>query len=284
MVIAYFDCFSGISGDMILGALIHAGADFDQLTTAIRKLPLEGYRLERRLVRKHEITGVKVDVIIQTTDGTEHVEGPGEHGGDQTGSHGHAHEHGHTHEHGHAHEHGHSNENEREVGHVQSLISLIEGSDLDTAIKRQACAIFDQLAEAEGLIHGVPKANVHLHEVSGKDAVIDIVGACIGLSLLGVEEVYASALPLGSGFVRCAHGRMPVPAPGALELLRGLPVYQTATRGELVTPTGAAFLKTMSAGFGPMPSMLLRQVGYGAGTKDFVEHPNLLRVFIGEKM
>ena len=132
-------------------------------------------------------------------------------------------------------------------------------------------------------MHGMAKDEVHLHEVSGLDAMIDIVGACIGLHRLGIDEVYASALPLGSGFIRCAHGRMPVPAPGALELLRGVPVYQTKTRGELITPTGAAILKTVVKAFGPMPGMILDRVGYGAGTKDFTEHPNLLRVCIGER-
>lgn len=160
---------------------------------------------------------------------------------------------------------------------------MIERSGLDPAVRQRAAAIFDRLAAAEAAMHGTTKDTVLLHEVSGLDALIDIVGACIGLHLLSIEEVYASALPVGSGFVRCAHGRMPVPAPGALELLRGTPVYQTQTRGEVVTPTGAAIITTVANEFGPMPRMVLDRVGYGAGTKDFAEHPNLLRVCIGQK-
>lgn len=263
MTIAYFDCFSGISGDMILGALVDAGLDFEMLCTELDKLPLEGFRLERQTVKKHEIAGTKIDVIIETEGGHEIVEGPGD------DSHDHADIHNHEHHHG-------------PVRHLKDLVAILEESDLEASIKQRAITIFDHLATAESKMHGMTKDEVHLHEVSGMDAIVDITGACIGLYLLGIDMVHASALPLGNGFVRCAHGRMPVPAPGALELMRDIPVYQTGTRGELVTPTGAAFLKATATSFGPMPQMTLKHVGYGAGTKDFPEHPNLLRVCIGE--
>lgn len=269
MTIAYFDCFSGASGDMVLGALVDAGLDFDQLRQELAKLPIDGYRIERRRCKKHGIIGTKIDVVIETPDGHEVIEGPG----DTHGRH-HGHDHAHPPHHHHDHTHG-------PTRHLRDILAIIDGSGLDVSIRRRATAIFDHLAGAEGIMHGMAKEDVHLHEVSGTDALIDIVGVCIGLHALGIETAYASALPVGSGFVRCAHGRMPVPAPGALELLRGVPVYQTATRGELVTPTGAAILKTIVKRFGPMPAMTIDRVGYGAGTKDFTEHPNLLRVCIG---
>jgi uncharacterized protein (TIGR00299 family) protein len=271
MKIAYFDCFSGISGDMILGALVDAGLDFDALCTELKKLPLEGFRLERRTVKKHEIAGTKIDVILETKEGHEVIEGPG----DDSHSHGDAHELHHHHDQIPDGDHG-------PARHLKDLVTVIEEGDLDASIKHRAITIFDHLATAESKMHGMAKDEVHLHEVSGIDAIVDITGACIGLHLLGIDTVYASALPLGNGFVRCAHGRMPVPAPGALELMRNVPVYQTDARGEMVTPTGAAFLKATVISFGPMPRMTLKQIGYGAGTKDFPEHPNLLRVCIGE--
>lgn len=255
MAIAYFDCFSGISGDMILGALIDAGLDFETLNGELRKLPLEGYRLSRSKVTRQHIAGTKVDVVVRTSSGRETTEGPGEDGP--------------------YHDHG-------EARHLSDLTSVIEDSTLDGRIKRQAIRVFDQLATAESKVHGISKQEVHLHEVSGTDAIVDIVGASIGLVLLDIRQVYASALPMGRGFIHCAHGQMPVPAPGALELMRDMPVYHTGIEGELVTPTGAAFLKATADGHGVMPRMVLRKIGYGAGTKDFPEHPNLLRVCIGD--
>jgi len=151
-------------------------------------------------------------------------------------------------------------------------------------MKEQAISIFDLLAEAESNVHGVPKEEVLLHEVSSTDAIVDIVGACIGLALLDINVVYTSALPVGRGFIHCAHGRMPVPAPGALELMKDMPIYQTDTEGELVTPTGAAILKVVAEAYAELPGMILRQVGYGAGARDLKSHPNLLRVFIGDRV
>ncbi len=255
MAIAYFDCFSGISGDMILGALVDAGLDFDGLSCELRKLPLDGYRLTRKTVTRQFIAGTKVDVVVRTAEGREVIEGPGEDGP--------------------YHDHG-------EARHLDDLTSIIEGSTLDGAVRRRAVQVFDMLAEAESKVHGISKREVHLHEVSGVDAIVDVVGACIGLALLDIETVYASALPMGRGFIHCAHGLMPVPAPGALELMRDMPVYHTGIEGELVTPTGAAFLKTTVAGYGVPPRMVLRKIGYGAGTKDIPGHPNLLRVCIGD--
>ena len=255
MAIAYFDCFSGISGDMILGALVDAGLDFETLDGELGKLPLEGYRLTSKTVTRQHIAGTKVDVVVRTSSGRETIEGPGEDGP--------------------YHDHG-------EARHLDELTSVIEDSALADSIKRQAIEVFDQLATAESKVHGISKQEVHLHEVSGVDAIVDVVGACIGLAQLDIRQVYASPLPMGRGFIHCAHGLMPVPAPGALELMRDMPVYHTGIEGELVTPTGAAFLKATADARGVMPKMILRKIGYGAGTKDFPEHPNLLRVCIGD--
>ena len=257
MAIAYFDCFSGISGDMILGALVDAGLDFEALDRALKKLPVGEYRLTRKKVTRQHIAGTKIDVIVRTASGREIIEGPGEEA--------------------HQHDHG-------EARHLEELTSTIENSDLDASIKGQAIRVFDQLATAESKVHGISKEEVHLHEVSGVDAVVDIVGACIGLALLDINAVYTSALPMGRGFIHCAHGLMPVPAPGALELMRDSPVYHTGIEGELVTPTGAAFLKALADDHGAMPGMVLRKIGYGAGTKDIPGHPNLLRVCIGDRV
>ncbi len=256
MAIAYFDCFSGISGDMILGALVDAGLDFDTLNDELDKLPLDGFRLTRKKVTRQYIAGTKIDVIVQTSKGREIIEGPGEEGP--------------------FHDHG-------ETRHLGELTVVIENSSLADSVKRQAIGIFDELAVAESKVHGISKEEVHLHEVSGVDAMVDVVGACIGLVHLEIEKVYTSALPMGRGFIHCAHGRMPVPAPGALELMRDIPVYHTEIEGELVTPTGAAFLKATADVHHSMPKMVLRKIGYGAGTKDIPDHPNLLRVCIGDR-
>ena len=139
------------------------------------------------------------------------------------------------------------------------------------------------MAEAEAKVHNIPKERIHLHEVSGIDSIVDIVGCVIGLNLLGIEELYASPLALGGGFVRCAHGLMPAPVPGTMELLKGVSVRQTQIRKELVTPTGAAIITTLARGFGTMPEMVVHHVGYGAGARDLEEQPNLLRICLGEK-
>ena len=171
---------------------------------------------------------------------------------------------------------------------VRVAISLtssnsLDDSDLDSEVRDTAKRVFDRLAEAEAKVHNTTKANVHLHEVSGIDSIVDIVGSVIGLAHLEVGAVYASPLSLGRGFVRCAHGLMPVPVPGTMELLQGIPIQQTDIPKELVTPTGAALITTLSQVFGVMPQMRLDRVGYGAGTRDLEQRPNLLRLCLGEK-
>ena len=248
MRIAYFDCPSGAAGDMIMGALVDAGAPFEALRDELAKLGLRGFALERREVMKAAFRATKVDVHIHGEDHAkdEHHEG---------------------------HSHPHRN--------LRSILELIASSGLRPAVKAGAGRIFTRLAEAEARAHGTSVDEVHFHEVGAVDAIVDVTGACIGLDLLGVDAVHCSALPVGGGFVTGAHGRMPIPGPGTAELLKGFPIVDTGVKRELVTPTGAAILTTLSASAGAMPPMTVEAVGYGAGTMD-LETPNVIRVFLGE--
>ena len=262
MKIAYFDCFSGISGDMTLGALVDAGVPPEILTDGLATLKLDAeFSLHFEKAVKHGITGTRAIVEVHPAH-TSHAD-----------SH-----HAHEHEHGHHHDHDHGPSR-----HLSDIFKLLDDSDLDAEVRDTAKHVFDRLAEAEAKVHNTTKANVHLHEVSGIDSIVDIVGSIIGLAHLNVDAVYASPLSLGRGFVRCAHGLMPVPVPGTMELLQGVPIQQTDIPKELVTPTGAALITTLSQEFGVMPQMRLDRVGYGAGTRDLEQRPNLLRLCLGEK-
>ena len=247
MRLAYFDCPSGAAGDMIMGALVDAGAPFEALQGELAKLRLSGFTLERREVMKGAFRATKVDVHVRGDD------------------------HGHGDRHGH-HDHPHRN--------LRSILELLAASGLDAAVKADAARIFTRLAEAEARVHGTTVDEVHFHEVGAVDAIVDVTGACIALHLLGVDAVHCSALPVGGGFVTGAHGPMPVPGPGTAELLKGFPVVDTGVRRELVTPTGAAILTTLAASAGAMPAMTVEAVGYGAGTME-LETPNIIRVFLG---
>ena len=262
MKIAYFDCFSGISGDMTLGALVDAGVPPEILTDGLATLKLDAeFSLHFEKAVKHGITGTRsiVDVHPEHTSSYEEEA--------RSDSHGHSHHH---------HEHGPSR-------HLSDIFKLLDDSDLAAEVRDTAKRVFDRLAEAEAKVHNTTKANVHLHEVSGIDSIVDIVGSVIGFAHLEVDAIYASPLSLGRGFVRCAHGLMPVPVPGTMELLQGVPIHQTDIPKELVTPTGAALITTLSQGFGVMQQMRLDRVGYGAGTRDLEKRPNLLRLCLGEK-
>ena len=262
MKIAYFDCFSGISGDMTLGALVDTGVPPEILTDGLATLKLDAeFSLRFEKAVKHSITGTRAIVDVHPAHTPSHQEES------------HSHAHGHSHHH---HEHGPSR-------HLSDIFKLLDDSDLDTAVRDTAKRVFDRLAEAEAKVHNTSKDKVHLHEVSGIDSIVDIVGSVIGLAHLEVDAVYASPLSLGTGFVRCAHGVMPIPVPGTMELLQGVPIHQTDIPKELVTPTGAALITTLSQGFGVMPQMRLDRIGYGAGTRDLEQRPNLLRLCLGEK-
>jgi uncharacterized protein (TIGR00299 family) protein len=167
--------------------------------------------------------------------------------------------------------------------HLADIVRILRGSTLAEPVKEQAQRIFTRLADAEARVHGSSREEVHFHEVGAVDAIIDITGAAVALSLLGADSVSASALPIGSGFVQSAHGRIPIPAPGTVELLRGFPVVDTGVAGELVTPTGAAIITTLAQALGRMPAMTVSAVGYGAGTRDLPDTANVLRCFVGER-
>ena len=239
MKIAYFDCFAGASGDMLLGALLDSGLSVEALKIELTKLHLTHYDLQYRKVVKKGIGGSQALVII-----------------DQD------------------HHHHH-------YRHLSDIAEIIENSDLTPSVKTKSIRIFNRLAEAEAKVHQTTVENIHFHEVGAMDAIIDVVGTVAGLELLGINTVYCSPLHVGSGFIECAHGTLPVPAPATAELIRNIPVYSTGVEGELLTPTGAAILTTLAAGFGSMPAMIVDTWGYGAGTSE-PAIPNLLRMAIGQ--
>ena len=254
MRLAYFDCPSGAAGDMILGALVDAGLGWEDLRADLERLALPGYALERREVMKGAFRATKVEVHV-----AEH--GHGHHGSHEAPAHGHA-----------------PHQPHRTLPVIRELIAR---STLPDSVKASAIRIFARLAEAEGRVHGASPDTVPFHDVGAVDAIVDIVGACIGLHRLGIDAVHCSALPIGGGMVSGPHGRIPVPAPGTAELLKGFPVVDTGVQRELVTPTGAAILTTLAAAAGRMPPMTVSAVGYGAGTME-LETPNVIRLLVGE--
>jgi len=236
MRIAYFDCFSGVSGDMILGALIDAGADLNKLESELSKLKISGFTLKAEKTNRKGISGTRFFVDA---------------------------------DHSHA---------ER---HLTDIERIMDNSGLADDIKAKAKAIFRDLAEVEAKIHNTNPGDVHFHEIGGLDSIVDVVGSLIVMKMLGIETMYASRIPVGTGFVECDHGVLPLPAPATLELLKGIPVYASSIDKELVTPTGIAILKHVVQSFGTIPEMKIERIGYGAGSRD-LKIPNLLRVWIGE--
>ena len=262
----YFDCFSGISGDMTIGALLDLGLDFDYLRTELGKLGLDGeFNLRRSSVVRANIGAVKFDVDLP----------------------GHTHN-GHTHAHGHDAAHGHDHGNES-GGVTQShfhqkaseIIAMISGSALPVGARNRAVSIFERLAVAEGRVHRMPPEDVEFHEVGAIDSIVDVVGAAVGFDALGVEHFLCSAVNVGGGFIYCQHGIYPVPAPATANLLTGLPIYSKHADVELVTPTGAAILAATVDRFAPLDGFVIESVGYGAGTRSFDAFPNCLRLMMG---
>ena len=236
MKIAYFDCFSGISGDMILGALIDAGLDIQDIESELAKLKISGYNLKTQRVVKKGISGTKfiVEIIEQNI--------------------------------------------ERKL---KDIVEIVDQSDLSEDIKDLSKKIFKELATVEAKIHNKNIEEIHFHEIGGLDSIIDIIGSVIGIKKLGIEAIYSSKIHIGTGFVECQHGLIPVPAPATLELLKETSIFSMGIDAELTTPTGAAILKTLSRSFGGMPEMKVKKIGYGAGSRE-LEIPNLLRVYVGE--
>lgn len=250
MRVLYFDCFAGISGDMTLGAFLDLGVKKEVLIEGLRKLNVDGYRIEITKKGKNGIMGTDVNVILE-------------------------HEHMHDHD-KHHHHHHHRN--------LYSIEEILNHSDLDENIKQLSKNIFMKVASAESKIHGKPIEEVHFHEVGAIDSIIDIVGTAICLNDLQVDKVISSSLHIGTGFVRCQHGVIPVPAPATLEILKEgqVPFYSTGVPKELVTPTGAAIIAAIVDEFGPMPEGQALAIGYGAGKRD-LEMANLLRMVLVER-
>jgi len=260
MRIAYLDCFSGISGDMFLGALVDAGVSPKLLEDTVTALNI-GARLEISRVVRGGISATKVDVYVSGDKDLPREVFWEQHGQD------------HAHNHSHGHEHGRG---------LTEIRAIIEKAAISNTAKATAIRIFETLGEAEAEIHNASIDQVHFHEVGAVDAMVDIVCAAVGAEALAVEQWVCSPLNVGGGTVKCAHGTLPVPAPATLKLLRDAPVYSSGPQVELVTPTGAAIVKTLCSRFTPFPAMKIEKAGYGAGTRDFPEHPNLLRLTIGE--
>ncbi len=232
----YFDCVSGASGDMILGALLDAGLPADVLRERLAALHLPGFELRVEKVEKCGIAATQVDVVV---------------------------------------------DDDVPERHLPQLEAIVQGGDLPAHVVEKSIAVLHRIGEAEAAIHSSSLDHVHLHELGGIDTIVDVVGAVSGLDALGIERVRCSPIPLGRGFTNSAHGRIPLPAPATVALLRGAPVTGSEIQAETVTPTGAALLSTLSADFGAIPAMTLSAVGYGAGRKDFAI-PNVLRVLVGE--
>lgn len=240
MRIAYFDCFSGISGDMTIGAFLDAGLKLKTLSKELAKLKLTGYELSARRVKRGGITGTKFDVALKAGA-----------------------------------RHGHRS--------LSEILRLIDSSTLSRRVKEDASAIFTVIGRAEAKIHGVKESRyVRFHEVGDIDSIVDIVGAAIAREELGIEKIYASPLPLGRTFVDVHHGKLPVPAPATLEILKGVPSAVTGTEAELVTPTGAGIVKALALSFGAPPAMKIERIGYGAGSRELEGMPNMLRLVTGK--
>jgi pyridinium-3,5-bisthiocarboxylic acid mononucleotide nickel chelatase len=281
----YLDVFSGISGDMFVGAMLDLGADFKELESELGSLKVEGYHVHAKRAQKAAIDGVKFDVHLDDHGhGHDHPHDheDHEHHGHEHGPGGHHHHHDHGHEHAHSHEHSHAEHEHHHGRNFSDIRDLIAKSSLSEWVKQKAIAVFHRVAVAEGKVHGQSPEQVHFHEVGAVDSIVDIVGACVALELLGKPRVLASQVVEGTGWINCAHGRFPIPAPATLEILsaRGVSLTQCEEPQELVTPTGAALLAEFAERFGPMQGLTPRKVGYGLGTRDNRTRPNVLRAVL----
>ncbi|MDP1759683.1 MAG: nickel pincer cofactor biosynthesis protein LarC, partial [Thermodesulfovibrionales bacterium] len=242
MKIAYFDCSSGISGDMCLGALVDAGVPVKKLENELLKLRVKGYSLEVERVKRSGFAATKADIVIVES----------------------------------------SKFKVQSSKKWKDIERIIKASSLSESVKQKGLKIFKRLFTAEAKVHGEIFNTAHLHELGAVDCMVDIFGTVIGLKLLGIEKVYSSGVNTGGGFVRTKHGILPVPAPATAELLKGIPVYSDGINYELTTPTGAVILKEISSSFGTIPDMVIEKIGIGAGKKDFRDKPNVLRILIGQ--
>ena len=276
----YLDIFSGIAGDMFIAALLDLGVDAKKLERELRKLKLNGWHLHISRQQKSAIAGIKFDVHLAH----EHDHTPA-HEGHEHGHHHHGHEH--THDHAHEHHHDHAHEEHHHAGqrNFAEIKKIISSSKLSAWVKQKSIAVFQRIADAEGKIHGLPPNEVHFHEVGAVDSIVDIVGAAIALELLGKPRVFAAPVVEGTGWIKCAHGRFPVPAPATLAILgaRKIPVSQCDEPHELVTPTCAALLAEFVERFGTMENLVPEKIGFGLGTRENQTRPNVLRAVLGSQ-
>ena len=270
MRIAYLDCFSGISGDMFLGALVDAGVSPDLLRQTVAALKV-GATLEISRVQRSGVGATKADVVVGGKKDLPREEYWSQR--DREEQHGHSQADHAPRAHSHAHEHGRG---------LSEILALIAGTSVSEGAKKTAGAVFQALAEAEAKIHDTAVEKVHFHEVGAIDAMADILCAAVGAEALAVDQWVCSPLNVGGGTVVCSHGRFPIPAPATLELLKGAPVYSSGIEKELVTPTGAAIARTLAARFAAFPAMKVAAIGYGAGSRDLPGSPNVLRITVGE--
>ena len=275
----YFDCFSGASGDMILGGLLDLGLPLDDLRAALGSLAVELGGISADRVLRAGVSATKFRVAGPDVPGHEHSHTHEPH---------HAHDHVHDHAHGRLHDHGHTHPHEHSYAHahehhsLKAIAAAIGRSALSPAARDRAIHLFERLAQAEAAIHAMPVEQIHLHEVGAVDSIVDIVGAVYGLEQLGAARILSSPLNVGGGTVTCAHGVFPVPAPATARLLQGVPVYAGDVQMELVTPTGALLVTGYAEGYGPLPAMTMDRIGYGAGDRDVPGRPNVLRLVVGE--
>ena len=285
MRVLYFDCFSGASGDMVLGALIDAGVALEDVRRALGSLAISPESVWTEPVVRAGIRATKFCVVGEEPVAAHVHQQHVNHSHEHSHSHSHpvhGHHHGHDHDNDHAHSHSHDTGHPHDHRSLAEINQLIDRSALSASGKARAKALFQQLGEAEAAIHGTTLEKVHLHEVGALDSIIDIVGAVYALESLGIDRVVASPLNVGSGSVRSAHGLYPVPAPATLRLLNGAPIYSGPQQAEMVTPTGALLVSAYASAYGVIPPMRITAVGYGAGSRDFPDTPNVLRVMIGE--
>lgn len=243
MKTVYFNCFSGISGDMCLGAFVDAGLDINVLSSELKKIPIDNYKLKAKKTIKGGITATKVDVLIS--------------------------------------ERGNNYKRGRKW---KDVAEIIESSQISENIKNKGLQLFKKLFEIEGRIHGQPYEEVHLHELSATDCIVDIFGTLIALDFFKAEKIYTSEINVGSGTVNTSHGLLPIPAPATLELLKGYPLYSSGIPFELTTPTGALIISGLNAIYSPLPAIIIEAIGHGAGEKDITGIPNFLRVLIGREI
>jgi len=338
MRILYFDCFSGLSGDMTLASLVDLGADRAYIERELAKLNVGGYALSWYRVNKSGISALKADVLLENDAPPVRVPFKVVHAHSHDRGHGHSHEHGHSHDHSHSHEHGHSHDHSHSHGHGHShghshshdhdhghshshshghshshshehehshdhshghshdhahghghhhrgyadIVKLIENAGLSERAAQLSLAIFAKIGAAESKIHGIPLETVHFHEVGAVDSIVDIVGVALAIDSLNPDRIMSAPVPLGAGTIHIDHGLYPVPAPATLEMMRGLPIAPSTHRLELTTPTGAGIVAALVDEFSSsLPPMVVEAVGYGAGTRDLPNQPNVLRTVLG---